>query len=238
MLVELRDVTKTYQTGAESVEVLRGITLEVEEGKVVSVTGESGSGKSTLLNVIGGLDRPDGGSVTVGGYRVDALTEEAITRYRSRSIGFVFQFHYLLRDFSALENVSLPAIIAGESPKTARDRASALLDEVNLDERLNHLPAELSGGERQRVAVARALINGPLLVLADEPTGNLDEDNSRLVQDLLFRVVRDHGSTLVLVTHDPAFSRRGELHFRLEHGRLVETNGAGYSGSASEGPVP
>lgn len=231
MLVELRDVTKTYRTGAEAVQVLRGISLDVEKGKVVSVTGESGSGKSTLLNVIGGLDRPDGGSVTVGGYRVDALTEEEITHYRSRSIGFVFQFHYLLRDFSALENVSLPAIISGETPRSARARASELLAEVNLGERLNHLPAELSGGERQRVAVARALINGPLLVLADEPTGNLDEDNSRLVQDLLFRVVRDHGSTLVLVTHDPAFSQRGELHFRLEHGRLVETDSA-------EGPAP
>jgi lipoprotein-releasing system ATP-binding protein len=231
MLVELRDVTKTYQTGAEAVEVLRGITLEVDQGKVVSVTGESGSGKSTLLNIIGGLDRPNGGSVTVGGHQVNALSEEEITEYRSRSIGFVFQFHYLLRDFSALENVSLPAIIAGESAKSARARASALLEEVNLGERLNHLPAELSGGERQRVAVARALINGPLLVLADEPTGNLDEDNSRLVQDLLFRVVGDHGSTLILVTHDPAFSRRGELHFRLDHGRLVDTNGP-------EGPAP
>ncbi len=221
MLVELENVEKSYKTGGEALAVLRGISLEVEEGKVVSITGESGSGKSTLLNVIGGLDRPDGGTVTVGGRRVDVLSEEEITRYRSRAIGFVFQFHYLLRDFTALENVSLPAVIAGETRRAARERAAALLDEVKLSERMDHLPSELSGGERQRVAVARALVNRPLLVLADEPTGNLDEDNSRLVQDLLFRVVRDHGSTLVLVTHDPEFSRRGELHLRLEHGRLV-----------------
>jgi lipoprotein-releasing system ATP-binding protein len=223
MLVELRNVEKSYRTGAEALTVLRGISLEVEAGRVVSVTGESGSGKSTLLNVIGGLDRPDGGSVVVGGHRVDALSEDQITRYRSREIGFVFQFHYLLRDFTALENVSLPAIIAGESRKTARERAAALLADVNLSQRMDHLPSELSGGERQRVAVARSLVNDPLLLLADEPTGNLDEDNSRLVQDLLFRVVRDRGSTLILVTHDPEFSRRGELHFRLEHGRLVGT---------------
>ncbi len=227
MLLELKNVEKSYRTGAEAVTVLRGISLEVDAGKSVSVTGESGSGKSTLLNVIGGLDRPDGGTVVVGGHRVDALSEEQITRYRSRAIGFVFQFHYLLRDFTALENVSLPAIIAGERRVAARDRAAALLAEVNLSQRMDHLPSELSGGERQRVAVARALVNDPLLVLADEPTGNLDEDNSRLVQDLLFRVVRDRGSTLILVTHDPVFSRRGELHFRLDHGRLVDAGSAG-----------
>ncbi len=226
MLLKLDEVHKSYQTGREAVEVLRGVSLEVDVGRVVSVTGESGSGKSTLLNLIGGLDRPDSGVVEVAGSRVDRLSEEEITAYRSAHVGFVFQFHYLLRDFTALENVTLPAIIAGERRRDVRARGESLLKEVRLQDRLHHLPGQLSGGERQRVAVARALVNTPALVLADEPTGNLDEDNSLLVQDLLLRVVRDHGGTLVLVTHDLAFSQKAEMHFRLAHGTLVHTDGA------------
>ncbi|RKX79986.1 MAG: lipoprotein-releasing system ATP-binding protein LolD [Spirochaetes bacterium] len=221
-LLKLSEVSKTYITGSEFLPVLRGINLSVKEGSTVVITGESGSGKSTLLNLIGGLDVPTSGSIMAGGYEVERLSEKELTGYRSRVIGLIFQFHYLLKDFNALENVMIPAFMAGMPRKIAERRAEELLAQVNMYNRKDHYPSELSGGERQRVAVARALINDPPIVLADEPTGNLDERNSRNVEELLFSLVKKFGKTLILVTHDSEIAKRGDCHFQLELGLLVE----------------
>ncbi|MDR3201048.1 MAG: ABC transporter ATP-binding protein [Spirochaetales bacterium] len=217
----LKDVGKTYTSSSEKLTILKNISFSVEAGKIVVITGESGSGKSTLLNLIGGLDTPSCGSIEAGRYQVGSLREEELTMYRRNVLGLVFQFHYLLREFTALENIMLPARIAGDSPGEAREKAEALIADVGLSERREHYPSSLSGGERQRIAVARALVNNPLLILADEPTGNLDEGNSRMVEDLLFSVVRKHGKTLLLVTHDRQLAARGDQHYNLHAGELV-----------------
>jgi lipoprotein-releasing system ATP-binding protein len=221
-LIELRALTKTFPSGSETLSILSGIDLDIPRGAKAVVTGESGSGKSTLLNIIGGLDSASAGCVSVGPYRLDALDEQGLTAYRGRFVGFVFQFHYLLKDFTALENVMLPAYVAGLSKAEALDRARALLSEVRLDARASHYPSQLSGGERQRVAVARALVNDPELVLADEPTGNLDPANSAVAADLLFAVAEKRGKTLIVVTHDERVAERGDLRFRLEEGKVAE----------------
>ncbi|WP_455381837.1 ABC transporter ATP-binding protein [Salinispira pacifica] len=221
-LLALESVTKDYLSGSERLRVLDAVTVDIEAGKIAVVTGESGSGKSTLLNLVAGLDLPTSGRIDVGGYSVDSLREEELTGYRTRVVGLVFQFHYLLRDFSALENVMLPAYMAGMRRSAAEDRARELLSEVGLGERVHHYPTQLSGGERQRAAVARALVNDPQIILADEPTGNLDQANSRLVQERLFALVRRHGKTLILVTHDQALAGAGDRRFHLEAGRLRE----------------
>jgi lipoprotein-releasing system ATP-binding protein len=187
----------------------------------VAITGESGCGKSTLLGLIGGLDRPTGGTVTVNGVDVGALDETELSRYRNRDVGFIFQFHFLLKDFTALENVIMPAMMGAASLRALRDRGRELLNEVGLSQRMNAWPLELSGGERQRVAVARALINDPPLILADEPTGNLDERNARVVEDMLFSLVRGHGRTMILVTHDATLAARADTRYTLSGGRLV-----------------
>jgi lipoprotein-releasing system ATP-binding protein len=220
VIVSLKAVRKIFESGAERLSILRDVNLEVEKGTRVLITGESGSGKSTLLNLIGGLDSPTSGSVRVGPWDVASLPEEELTGYRSRYVGFIFQFHYLLKDFSALENVMLPAFMAGTPKKAALERARDLLAEVGLADRASHYPSQLSGGERQRVAVARALVNDPLLILADEPTGNLDPENSASVEDVLFTVVREHGTTLVMVTHDQALAARGDVRYALRTGEL------------------
>jgi lipoprotein-releasing system ATP-binding protein len=219
-ILSLTGVGKAYRNRAEEIVVFRDVDLVTEAGTTVVITGESGSGKSTLLNLIGGLDLPTWGTVVACEYDVGALSEADLTDYRSREVGFVFQFHYLLRDFSAIENVMLPAYMTGIAKRTALARAAKLLDGVGLSDRTTHYPSQLSGGERQRVAVARALINDPSLVLADEPTGNLDEGNSRIVQELLFSLVRDHGKTLLVVTHDRAQAARADVHLHLQHGEL------------------
>ncbi|MEJ2662488.1 MAG: ABC transporter ATP-binding protein, partial [Spirochaetia bacterium] len=188
-LVTLNAVKKIYHTSAENLEVLKAVDLTVDEGTTVLITGESGSGKSTLLNMIGGLDEVSGGEISVGGVVITGLNEYELTDYRNRIIGFIFQFHYLLKDFTALENVMLPCVIANLPLKEARSKALEFLGDVGLEKRKDHYPSELSGGERQRVAVARALINSPKLILADEPTGNLDEKNSEIVLNLLFELV-------------------------------------------------
>ena len=221
-LIILRGLSKTFPSGAEVLDILSGIDLDVPRGAKAVVTGESGSGKSTLLNIIGGLDSSCSGEATVGPYRLDGLDERALTAYRSRFVGFIFQFHYLLKDFTALENVMLPAYVAGFSKKEATERARGLLSEVRLASRSHHYPSQLSGGERQRVAVARALVNDPQLVLADEPTGNLDPANSAVVAELLFSAAERRGKTLVVVTHDERVAERGDLRFRLEAGRLAD----------------
>ena len=209
-----------FLTGTERLDVLRGLDLEVRSGETVAVTGESGSGKSTLLGLIGGLDRPSGGSLRVGGLEIAQLAESDLSAFRNRQVGFIFQFHFLLKDFTALENVLIPGMVGGEPRRTLERRGRQLLAEVGLEKRMGAWPLELSGGERQRVAVARALINEPPLLLADEPTGNLDERNARGVEEMLFGLVARHGRTMILVTHDVALSRRAARRFLLAGGTL------------------
>jgi lipoprotein-releasing system ATP-binding protein len=219
-LLRLEGLTKRYISGTEVLTILDKVDLSVPAGSVTIFTGESGSGKSTLLNIIGALDNPDSGEIRVDGIRVDQLAEGETDRYRSETVGFVFQFHYLLEGFSALENAMLPAYMRGLPLAEARERARELLSRVGLEKRLDHTPAMLSGGERQRVALARALINDPKLLLADEPTGNLDEGNTLRVKELLFSLVRDTGKTLLLVTHESAFIPEGDRAYRLHAGGL------------------
>ena len=210
---------KHYPSPAGRLTVLRGLDVGIEAGAAVAITGESGSGKSTLLNIVAGLDDFAPGTLHVGRVDLGALDEAGLARYR-RTLGMVFQFHHLLRDFSAFDNLLVPALIRGQSRGAARRRAGDLLRAVGLADRANHLPAELSGGERQRVAIARALIGAPGLVLADEPTGNLDERNSGVAADLLFDLVRRERTTLVLATHDRALAERADLVYRLGDGVL------------------
>ena len=200
--------------------VLRGVDLEVARGETMAIMGPSGAGKSTLLHVLGALDEPTSGTVRIAGRRLNGLADVEVARLRNELVGFVFQFHHLLRDFSALENVMLPQIIAGIERAEAETRASALLEEVGLGERLHHRPNKLSGGEQQRVAVARALVNEPPLLLADEPSGNLDTETSKRLHDVLFALVEDHGSALIVVTHDRELAERAGRVERLVGGIL------------------
>jgi lipoprotein-releasing system ATP-binding protein len=221
LAVRASGLTKTYQDGERRVEVLCGADLAVEPGELVAVVGPSGSGKSTLLHLLGALDRPDAGEVEIGGERLSALAGARLAGFRNRTIGFVFQFHQLLPDFTAHENVMLPGRIAGIAPRRAAGRALELLSEVGLADRLDHYPNQLSGGERQRVAICRALLLEPPLLLADEPTGNLDPASGDQVFELLVALQRRHGTTAILVTHNPEIARRSGRILRLEDGRLA-----------------
>jgi lipoprotein-releasing system ATP-binding protein len=218
--VRASGLTKTYQDGVRRVEVLRGIDLAVEPGEMVAVVGPSGSGKSTLLHLLGALDRPDSGAVEIGGQSLAGLSGAALAAFRNRTIGFVFQFHQLLPDFTALENVMVPGRIAGIEPRAVWDNARRLLSEVGLEERLEHFPNQLSGGERQRVALCRALALEPPLLLADEPTGNLDPESGDQVFHLLLELQARHRTTGILVTHNPEIARRCTRILRLEGGSL------------------
>ena len=219
-VVVARSLSRDFVTGSDTLEVLRDVNLEVSDGETVAITGESGCGKSTLLGLIGGLDRPTGGSVVVGGLDIGGLDEARLSAYRNRDVGFIFQFHFLLKDFTALENVVIPGMMGGLSSRELKDRARRLLTEVGLEGRMDAWPLELSGGERQRVAVARALINEPGILLADEPTGNLDERNARAVEEILFGLVQKHNRTMILVTHDRVLSGRASRRFNLSAGAL------------------
>jgi len=219
-ILSLRSVKKVFRTGGEDLTVLSDVSLSVEEGTTLVVSGESGSGKSTLLNLIGGLDVVSSGSISYRGWEITGRSEAELTEMRKHQLGFIFQFHYLLKDFTALENVLMPATIRGLPLKAARLRAEELLREVGLKPRMCHYPHQLSGGERQRVAVARALMNDPGLILADEPTGNLDEKNSSLVQSMLFNLVDHYRKTMILVTHDNELAAAGDRRHVLEHGVL------------------
>jgi len=219
-IIRTESVEKVFQNGREKLSVLHGIDLFVDRSEVISITGESGSGKSTFLNILGGLDKPSAGKIIINGKRIDHLPEDELTDFRKRTVGFIFQFHFLLKDFTALENVLLPGYIAGKAKIEAQERAAFLLEQVFLKERMGHYPNQLSGGERQRVAVARALMNGPDIILADEPTGNLDESNSRNVEEILFNLVSQFEKTMVLVTHDPELAKRGDEKFHLQNGKL------------------
>jgi lipoprotein-releasing system ATP-binding protein len=220
-VIIVNNLVKSYVSSTETLHILRGLSFAVEAGAAAAVTGQSGSGKSTLLNILGGLDRCDEGELSIAGTDIRALGENALSVFRQKTIGFIFQFHYLLKDFTALENVMLPAYIAGVKKKEAIERAQALLEDLGLADRVKHYPSELSGGERQRVAVARAMVNEPLIILADEPTGNLDPDNSDAVSELLYGEAEKKGATLVVVTHDARVAARAKTHFSLENGVLA-----------------
>jgi len=219
-LVQARGLEKRYVDGPAVVEVLRGLDLDIVAGERVAVIGESGVGKSTLLHLLGCLDAPTGGRLQIDGVDVFSRSEGEIAAFRNRTVGFVFQFHHLMGDFTALENVMLPALIARESPREARSRAAALLERVGLKDRIDHRPGELSGGEQQRVAVARGVMCRPRLLLADEPTGNLDPETGERVHELLLELNAECGATLVVATHNASLAAAMERTLRLVGGRI------------------
>lgn len=219
--LEAHGLVKHFRSGDGSeLRILQGVELRVEAGEVVAIIGASGVGKSTLLHLLGALDRPTDGDVLVGGNRLSEMESEAQAAVRNQHIGFVFQFHHLLRDFSALENVALPRRISGDDDGPAKDRARSLLESVGLAHRIHHLPTQLSGGEQQRVAVARALANNPLVLLADEPSGNLDASSSKELHELLFRLRSEEGTSMVLVTHNLDLAKQSDRILELRDGVL------------------
>ncbi|HRL93871.1 MAG: lipoprotein-releasing ABC transporter ATP-binding protein LolD [Pseudomonas sp.] len=220
-VLSCRNLGKSYDEGPQAVVVLADLQLELLPGERVAIVGSSGSGKSTLLNMLGGLDTPSTGSVWLAGEELSALNEKQRGLLRNRALGFVYQFHHLLAEFSALENVCMPLLIGRVAIPEARQRATALLERVGLGHRLSHKPAELSGGERQRVAIARALANRPGLVLLDEPTGNLDQHTAQGIQDLMRELSSSSQTAFLVVTHDMALARQMDRVLRLEDGRLV-----------------
>lgn len=219
-VLEAVEVERRFQDVEQELRVLRGISLAVQPGASIAVQGSSGSGKSTLLHLLGGLDRPTGGQVRVGGQDMASLSERERGRLRNRELGFVYQFHHLMPEFSALENAAMPLLIRREKAQWAWGQAREALEWVGLAERLHHKPSELSGGERQRAAVARALVARPRLLLADEPTGNLDAHTGERIHELLLTLNRDLGTALVVVTHDPELAGHMAQRYRLDEGRL------------------
>ena len=217
-MIKVSGILKSYG----DLKVLKGIDLEVKEKEVVAIVGASGAGKTTLLQIIGTLDRPDAGTILYNGQDVGALSQRNLSAFRNRNIGFVFQFHQLLPEFTALENVSIPALIAGKSRAEASDRASELLSFLGLGDRLDHKPSQLSGGEQQRVAVARAIVNSPSLILADEPSGNLDTENKKELHNLFFRLRDTFGHTFIIVTHDPQLASMSDRTIRIKDGQITQ----------------
>ena len=218
-MIEVKEIEKSYG----SLQVLKKVSLTIENNKVVTIVGPSGAGKSTLLHIIGTLDKPDGGEVVIDGVNLNTLSDDKLAEFRNQHIGFVYQFHHLLPEFTALENVAMPALIAGKSRKEATDRAKELLDFLKLGDRVGHKPAQLSGGEQQRVSVARALMNNPELILADEPSGNLDTENARKLHDLFF-VLRDtFKQTFIIVTHNEELAQLSDRKIVLQDGTVISS---------------
>ena len=217
-MIEIRDITKSY----DSLQVLRGINLDIVPGEVVSIVGPSGAGKTTLLQIIGSLDKPNSGTVKYDSTSIFSLKDAQLARFRNENIGFVFQFHQLLPEFSLLENVAMPALIGGASRNEAFERARKLIDYLGLKDRETHRPAQLSGGERQRAAVARALINNPKVVLADEPSGSLDSKNRQELHKLFFDLRRDMNQTFVIVTHDESLAADCDRIIKMRDGQITE----------------
>jgi putative ABC transport system ATP-binding protein len=223
-LVHLQNVSKTYTRGVQQVEVLHGIDLDIAAGDFVALMGPSGSGKTTLLNLIGGLDAPSGGSIDVGGMRIDQLSENALAKWRSTHVGFVFQFYNLLATLSARRNVELPLLLTRLSSAQRRARADIALQLVGLGDRATHKPGELSGGQQQRVAIARAIVSDPALLVCDEPTGDLDRQSAAEVLTLLQQLNRDHGKTVIMVTHDPKAAEFARRTVFLDKGTLADAS--------------
>src|SRR5882757_3750321 len=221
-ILEARDVHKSFRQGPVTLEVLQGIAISVSAGERIAIVGASGSGKTTLLQILGGLDRPTTGHVFVGGQDIHELSEDARGMLRNRALGFVYQFHHLLPEFSALENVAMPLLVRRTRVAEAKDKASEILERVGLGRRLDHRPYQLSGGERQRAAVARALVTEPKIVLADEPTGNLEGANAEAVFALMLELNRELGTSLIVVTHDMRLASRMERIFEIDAGILGE----------------
>jgi putative lipoprotein releasing system, ATP-binding protein len=216
-MIEIKGVTKSFG----SLQVLKGIDLRIEKGEIVSIVGPSGAGKTTLLQILGTLDKPDSGSVVVDGIETSTLSTNKLSEFRNTHLGFVFQFHQLLPEFTAIENIMIPAYIAGMKPKEARNRAEELLEFMGLSDRATHKPNELSGGEKQRVAVARALMNNPAVILADEPSGSLDSKNKEELHKLFFELRDKFGQTFVIVTHDETLATLTDRTIHLKDGRIV-----------------
>ena len=216
-MIEIKGVTKSFG----SLQVLKGIDLRIEKGEIVSIVGPSGAGKTTLLQILGTLDKPDSGSVVVDGIETSTLSTNKLSEFRNTHLGFVFQFHQLLPEFTAIENIMIPAYIAGMKPKETRSRAEELLEFMGLSDRATHKPNELSGGEKQRVAVARALMNNPVVILADEPSGSLDSKNKEELHKLFFELRDKFGQTFVIVTHDETLATLTDRTIHLKDGRIV-----------------
>ena len=220
MILQAKKICKSYSNGKTQLSVLQDFSLDVEVGEIITIMGQSGSGKSTALNILGTLDHPDSGELILGGKRVHTMEENELAAIRNGDIGFVFQFHHLLPEFTAIENILMPTWINGK--EDSKDHALDLIEKMGLSDRKDHFPSQLSGGERSRVAVARALMNQPKLILADEPTGNLDEKNANKLIDLLSEINKDFHQAIVLTTHNPQVARIGHKQFNLENGSLTE----------------
>jgi len=220
--VEVKDLKKIYKVGENFIHALNGVSFQIKNGEFVGITGESGSGKSTLLNILGTLDTPTSGELNINDMNPFDLNDRGLSKFRNVSIGFVFQHNNLLPEFDALENVMIPALISGKSMTEIREKAYDLLCKVNLENRVNHFPTQLSGGEQQRVAIARALINNPVLILADEPSGNLDSSNASGIHELFHKLNHDIGITILMVTHNLEFAEKVPRRIHLKDGLIVE----------------
>ena len=215
-MIEAKGIYKSFG----NVDVIKGIDLQIDKGEIVTIVGASGAGKSTLLQIIGTLEKADKGNVIINGQNVNKMSQKTLAAFRNKNIGFVFQFHHLLPEFTALENICIPAFIAGENKSITLSKANYLLEYLNLTERANHKPSELSGGEQQRVAVARALINNPAVILADEPSGNLDSQNAKELHELFFKLREQTGQTFVIVTHNPELAQMADRTLTIKDGKI------------------